>query len=63
VNVANLYRRLATAIAQDSAATPDFATGVAMHEILDKLTASSETGAYQRFGGTNHETNHRERTG
>jgi hypothetical protein len=54
VNVANLYRRLATAIAEDTEVEPDFATGVAMHEILDKLTAGSETGAYQQFGRNNH---------
>ena len=49
VNVANLYRRLATAIHNDAEVEPDFSTGVAMHHIIDKLTASSETGAYQRF--------------
>jgi predicted dehydrogenase len=49
VNVANLYRRLGKAIAEDTEVEPDFATGVAMHEILDKLTAGSEDGSYQRF--------------
>jgi predicted dehydrogenase len=49
VNVANLYRRLAAAIVEDTSVTPDFATGVTMHEILDKLTAGSETGTYQHI--------------
>jgi len=53
VNVANLYRRLATAIADDTALEPNFTTGVAMHQILDRLTTGSETGAYQRVASHN----------
>jgi hypothetical protein len=62
VNVANLYRRLATAIAEDSAVAPDFATGVTMHEILDKLTEGSETGSYQRIASATELKTNRERT-
>jgi len=49
VNVANLYRRLAVAIAEDAEVEPDFSTAVALHDILDRLTASSHTGEYQSF--------------
>jgi len=47
VNVANLYRRLALAIANDTEVEPNFSTGVGLHEILDSLTKASGTGAYQ----------------
>jgi predicted dehydrogenase len=53
VNVANLYRGLATAIMEDTEVEPDFATGVALHEILDSLTEGSETGKYQSLAGHN----------
>jgi len=49
VNVANLYRRFAAAITNDTDVEPNFATGVGLHEILDSLTIASETGAYQLF--------------
>lgn len=48
VNVANLYRRFGAAIRDDTELEPDFSTGVSMHEIIDHLTAGSNTGAYQR---------------
>lgn len=49
VNVANLYRRLGHAIVGDAPAEPGFSTGVALHDILDRLTAASATGAYESF--------------
>jgi len=49
VNVANLYRRLGQAIAEDAPLEPDFSTGVALHGILDRLTAASATGEHQSF--------------
>jgi len=55
VNVANLYRRLAAAIANDSDVEPNFATGIAMHKIIDSLTTASTTSAYQTFSGANNE--------
>jgi hypothetical protein len=55
VNVANLYRRLAAAIANDSDVEPNFATGIAMHKIIDSLTTASTTSAYQSFSGANNE--------
>jgi predicted dehydrogenase len=55
VNVANLYRGLAAAIANDIDVEPDFATGVAMHKIIDSLTTASTTSAYQSFSGANNE--------
>jgi predicted dehydrogenase len=55
VNVANLYRRLAAAIANDSDLEPNFATGVATHKIIDSLTTASTTSAYQSFSGANNE--------
>jgi predicted dehydrogenase len=54
VNVANLYRRFATAITADDGVEPDFATGVGMHEILDSLTTGSKTGTYQPSAVHNH---------
>jgi predicted dehydrogenase len=55
VNVANLYRRLAAAIANDSDVEPNFATGIAVHKIIDSLTTASTTSAYQSFSGANNE--------
>jgi predicted dehydrogenase len=55
VNIANLYRGLAAAIANDVDVEPNFATGVAMHEIIDSLTTASTTGAYQSCSGANNE--------
>jgi len=54
VNVANLYRRLAAAITNDTDVEPSFTTGVTMHEIIDSLTAASTIGAYQSFSSARH---------
>jgi predicted dehydrogenase len=54
VNVANLYRRLAAAIKNDTDVEPSFSTGVTMHEIIDSLTAASTIGAYQSFSSAKH---------
>ena len=46
-NVATLYRLLAEGITDARRVTPDFATAVYYHQILDAIQQSSETGTVQ----------------
>lgn len=46
-NVAHLYRRLANAIRNGSAADPDFAHGVRRHRLIDAIARSSREGRPQ----------------
>ncbi len=50
-NVATLYRLLAEGITDARRVTPDFATAVYYHQILDAIQQSSETGTVQAATG------------
>ena len=47
VNVTNLYERIGKAILEDAPLDPDFATGVDLHLLLDRIEKASTTGRYQ----------------
>ncbi len=53
VNVANLYRQFGQAIAENTDPEPNFASGVALHELLDGITKASATGMYQSLSSHN----------
>lgn len=42
VNVANLYRELESAIGERRAPSPDFAAGLSLHRLLDRIEASAD---------------------
>jgi predicted dehydrogenase len=50
-NVAVLYREFARAISHGQAATPDFATAVRFHQLLENIQRASDTGIRQDTGG------------
>ncbi len=49
VNVATLYRRLGRAIRHGEKFEPDFATGTALHTLLDAIERGSDEGKYQHL--------------
>jgi predicted dehydrogenase len=47
VNVAGLYAGLARAVVSDEKVLPDFATGLSLHHLLDRIEAASDSGIAQ----------------
>ncbi len=49
VNVTNLYERIGNSILGGAPLEPDFADGVEMHTLLDRIEKASATGLYQQL--------------